>query len=305
MKHLFLFTVLLLAISFTNAQQLPDTTYHPVITNPAYELGQGPIVLIDEGHHNFHTKDNRYKAFANLLESDGYVVEGYEGAFTRENLSNGKILVISNAMHASTLGNWIVPTTSAFTPEEIDVVADWVKGGGSLFLIADHMPMGGAAAQLADAFGFSFTNGFAFDTTKQGPAEFSIEASTLIENTITKGRDDSERIDKVLTFTGQAFEIPDDAEPILTFNDHFINLLPDTAWRFHDYTETYIVGGWSQGAYKKFGQGKVVAFGEAAMFSSQLAGPNHVPVGMSSEGAEKNHQLLLNLVHWLDGLLEE
>jgi hypothetical protein len=32
------------------------------------------------------------------------------------------------------------------------------------------------------------------------------------------------------------------------------------------------VEGWPQGAYKKYGKGKVVVFGEAAMFSAQLAG---------------------------------
>jgi hypothetical protein len=44
----------------------------------------------------------------------------------------------------------------------------------------------------------------------------------------------------------------------------------------------------------------VVCFGEAALFSAQLAGPQQRPVGMNAPGAEQNPQLLLNLIHWLD-----
>jgi hypothetical protein len=54
-----------------------------------------------------------------------------------------------------------------------------------------------------------------------------------------------------------------------------------------------------QGAVIVFGKGKVAVFGEAAMFSAQLAGPNKVPMGMNAPGAEKNAQLALNVLRWL------
>jgi hypothetical protein len=38
--------------------------------------------------------------------------------------------------------------------EEMKLIKKWVKKGGSLFLIADHMPMAGAASELASVFGF-------------------------------------------------------------------------------------------------------------------------------------------------------
>jgi hypothetical protein len=44
-------------------------------------------------------------------------------------------------------------------------------------------------------------------------------------------------------------------------------------------------------------------FGEAAMFSAQLAGPQKRKVGMNDELAKQNYQLLLNIIHWLDGKL--
>ncbi len=49
------------------AQQVADTLYNPLILNPAYEHGQGSVVLIDEAHSNFHTLGGRFKAFAKFL----------------------------------------------------------------------------------------------------------------------------------------------------------------------------------------------------------------------------------------------
>jgi hypothetical protein len=44
-------------------------------------------------------------------------------------------------------------------------------------------------------------------------------------------------------------------------------------------------------------------FGEAAMFTAQVAGPDRVPVGMSSPHAPQNARYLLNVLHWLGGTL--
>jgi hypothetical protein len=49
----------------------------------------------------------------------------------------------------------------------------------------------------------------------------------------------------------------------------------------------------------KVGSGRLAVFGEAGMFSAQLAGPKGQPMGMNAPGAEQNHQLILNLMHWL------
>jgi hypothetical protein len=49
------------------------------------------------------------------------------------------------------------------------------------------------------------------------------------------------------------------------------------------------------------GEGRVAFFGEAAMFSAQLAGPEQHPAGMNAPGAEENFQFVLNVLHWLSG----
>jgi uncharacterized protein (DUF2249 family) len=303
MKTLTLLIFLILP-NWLFSQQIADTTYNPIIRNPEHVAGKGSVVFIDEGHYNFHTKNGRYKAFSNLLERDGYNVIEYKGVFKKNELAKGKILVISNALNEINVDDWFLPSPSAFTKTEIEVVKDWVNGGGSLFLIADHMPMAGAAKELAKEFEFEFTNGFVFDTLSRGPAYFNLKERTLSESIITKGRDTSESVEQIATFTGQAFKIPSDAKPILTFNDKYINVLPDTAWVFDENTPRYNVKGWSQGAFKKYGKGKIVAFGEAAMFTAQLAGPNKRKMGMNNEVAPENYQLLLNIIHWLDGKIE-
>ena len=282
------------------AQQVADEGYVPEISQVEYQKDEGSVIFIDEGHQNFHTKDGRYQSFAKLLERDGYQLKGYEGRFERDRLQKGKILVISNAIHESNLGNWVLPNPSAFTMDEISILTSWVHEGGSLFLIADHMPMAGAASDLAAAFGFKFTNGFVFDTVSNGPAIFNRDNGGLHSNAITNGRNNHEKVDRIATFTGQAFEIPEDAKAILTFNEDFDNVLPDTAWIFRGHTPRHGVEGWSQGAYKIFGKGRVVVFGEAAMFTAQLAGPEKRKFGMNTEIAKENYQLALNIIHWLD-----
>jgi hypothetical protein len=51
----------------------------------------------------------------------------------------------------------------------------------------------------------------------------------------------------------------------------------------------------------RVGRGRAGFFGEAAMFSAQVAGPSRRPMGMNARGAEQNYMLVLNLMHWLSG----
>jgi len=49
----------------------------------------------------------------------------------------------------------------------------------------------------------------------------------------------------------------------------------------------------------QYGKGRVVIFGEAAMFTAQLQGPDRRPMGMNQPTAKQNPQFLLNVIHWL------
>jgi hypothetical protein len=288
------------------AQQVADTEFKPPIDRPAWPPGKGPLVLIDEAHFNFHTATGRYLPFAELLRRDGYVVRGSSEKFTREALRETKILVIANALsERNGNGDWTLPTPSAFTDAEVAAVREWVNEGGALLLIADHMPFPGAAEKLGAAFGIRFTNGYVRDLkARSGPDIFQRADGSLRDHPITRGRSADEKIDSVATFTGSAFQLEGNAQPLLVLRDSFVSLLTERAGQFSADTRQEPVGGWRQGATLRAGKGRVAVFGEAAMFSAQLAGPQRQPMGMNAPVAKQNPQFLLNVLRWLSGLLE-
>ena len=297
---LFAGIVLLAATSIVSAQQVPDLEYQPPLPRPAYESGNGPRVAIDEAHHNFHTADGRYQPFAELLRRDGYRVDGLGKPLSSDSLNGVDVLVIANALNERNVKDWSLPTPSAFTTGEIAAVRAWVEKGGSLFLIVDHMPFPGAAGDLAKAFGVEFSNGFAASKPTERPATFTFRQGTgLEESAVTQGRGDQERVTEVATFVGSAFKPPQDATPVLVFSANFVSLKPNKAWQFTAATPKEPLEGWCQGAVMKVGNGRVAVFGEAAMFSAQRAGPRQHPMGMNAPEAKQNHQLLLNVMHWL------
>ena len=301
-------SILLLAVLLVSAravaQQVADTLFKANVGSPAHPEGKGPTVLIDEGHHNFHTMGGRYLAFARLLQKDGYVVKPHLGRFTPAGLGGARILVVSNALARENVEDWNLPTPSAFDSAEIVTVKDWVSNGGSLLLIADHMPFPGAAGPLAEEFGILMGNGFAMDAgTENSQMRFARYDGSLADHPVTRGRNATERVDSVISFTGQAFRLDGRGEPLMTLGRQVVLLMPEVAWQFSKLTPRISASGMLQGAVTQFGKGRVAAFGEAAMFSAQLAGPNRRPAGMNDPAAPQNAQFLLNVVHWLSGLL--
>jgi hypothetical protein len=293
--------VVCLVTGAAHAQQAPDLKYRPPLPRPAYEGKQGPRVAIDEAHHNFHTADGRYKPFAEFLRRDGYRVTGLAETLSADSLESVDVLVIANPLNRRNVKNWSLPTPSAFTRDEIVALRTWTEQGGSLFLIADHFPFPGAAGELAKAFGVEFSNGFATPGNRKPGQRDTFEYGTgLMKNAITRGRADKERITKVATFVGSAFKLPKDATAILVFGDNSVSLETRKASeRTFETPPKVSIDGWCQGAVLKIGSGRVALFGEAAMFSAQLAGARKRPMGMNAPEAKQNHQLLLNVMHWL------
>jgi hypothetical protein len=292
--------VFLLAAGSVSAQQVADLKYKPPLPRPAYEPGKGPRVAIDEAHHNFHTAEGRYQPFAVLLRRDGYRVDALRQPFSAESLQGVDVLVIANAVHERNATNWSPPNPSAFTPDEIAAVHRWVENGGALFLIVDHPPFPGAASDLARAFGVEFRNGFATaGHWKPGRPDTFEDGTGLQESSITRGRADDEKVTKVATFTGSAFKLPPGATPVLVFGPRSESVERKEWGQGKPETLKVPIEGWCQGAVMKVGNGRVAVFGEAGMFSAQLAGPAQLPMGMNAPEAEQNHQLLLNVLHWL------
>ncbi|MDA9763883.1 MAG: hypothetical protein P8L44_16160 [Opitutales bacterium] len=300
---MYVFLALYFGAHLGTAQQVADHGYNPAVENPAYGNGQGPRIGIDEAHNNYHTATGRYAPFAKLVEVDGYQVSPLSQAFTESSLEGLDILVIANPLHVSNNGNWKLPTPSAFSDAEIAALHKWVEEGESLFLILDHMPFPGAGGKLAESFGFKFSNGFAYLGNSLGsePDEFKPDAG-LMDCVITRGRNKSERITKMVTFTGSAFQPPEEAIEVLVLPENSISKEPVKAWEFVDGTNVLDVSGWCQGAIMEVGEGRIAVFGEAASFSAQFSARQKRRMGMAAPFAEQNQQFLLNILHWLSDL---
>jgi hypothetical protein len=285
------------AVATAGAQQVADTAFMPPVPRPFYKEGRGPLILLDEAHENFHTVYGRYTAFAKLVRRDGYRIEGNTRKFSAASLRDARILVIANALNPlNANGNWKLPTPSAFDSSEIAAVREWVRGGGSLMLVSDHMPFPGAMGPLAEEFGVHMMNGFAMQ--REAPANgifvHTRKSGALGRHAITRD------IDSVKVFTGQGFRI-DSGVPLLTINTDVVMLMPLVAWQFSDSTPSTSARGLLQGAAVSFGRGRVAVFAEAAMFSAQVTGPNRSPMGMNDPAATQNPRFLLNVLHWLSG----
>jgi hypothetical protein len=284
-------------------EQMADPNFNAKVDKPAYKKS-GPKVLFDEAHHNFHTAAGRYKPFADLITNDGYQIVSNTQKFSPTVLNGYRILVISNALGAAVMAD-SKAANPAFTDAESDIVRDWVKAGGSLLLIADHAPMGSANQSLAKRFGVDMSKMYTTDEQhhdeESGNPGFIVYTSAsgrLADHPVTRGRNDSERVNKIMTFTGQSLKGPTDSTAFLKLADTAVDAMP------RQDTKPISASGRAQGIAIKFGAGRVIVLGEAGMLSAQLVGPRQVHFGMNRSGID-NRQLALNIMHWLSGLLKE
>lgn len=288
------------------------------VENPAWSVGQGPRVVVDEAHRNLHTADGRYRPFAELLRHDGYRVEPGREPFSAASLESCDVLVIANAR-----GPEGEPAARAFTPEEVEAVGEWVEDGGALLLIADHAPFGSAARPLARRFEVGMLGGHLKDEEHADPVlpgpyvlVFSDENGLLVDHPVIRGRPDvepSERVGRVIAFGGQALEPPRepgrDAEVVLRLGDGAVRVDDPQA---ETPEERPLGPGFAQMVALRTGSGRVVVLGEAGMLSAQVIrgeaaqramGVDEIRFGMTREDSD-NRQLALNTMHWLSGLLE-
>lgn len=298
--------ILTLALLTTTAASLPvqqviDPGYDPRISDPMHRGGSRPVVLVDRRHNTFHVAEDAFAQLVSLLVQDGYVVRALTEPYTSRALAGASVLIVVNALADGDVGRRELPVAPAFSPDEISVVHHWVRGGGSVLLVADHMPFPGAVADLGRAFGVEMMNGFAIVEAEWDPLVFRREDATLRSHPITDGRRPAERVESAVTFvSGHAFR-PTGARvcPLLVLRPGVVSINMERAWHFDDTTARVDVQGWLQGAALEIGAGRVAIFGEAAMFSAQLVGPGQQNVGMNDPTAGQNLQLLRNTLGWL------
>lgn len=331
---------LTLSTAATYSQQIADPNFDAKVARPAYTKTH-PKVLFDEAHNNFHTTTGRYKPFMDLIVNDGYTVTPNKEKFRKELLDGYDVLLIANALGGAA-ANSPDAGNPALTEEECDAVRDWVRGGGALLLIADHAPFGAAAENLARRFGVEMSKGYTSDSANFDPESgnqsvllFTRDNGLLMSHPITQGRDAAERINRVMTFTGQSLKPSMGGDAFLKLSDTAMDAaapspadiqaaiartragegatpverLPSgqalppgaTTVRVPPGKKTSAAGR-AQAVAIAFGKGRVVVLGEAALLSAQLAAGDKTPFGMNRKGID-NRQLGLNIMHWLSRLL--
>lgn len=369
-------------------------SYDPnyVAPTPYIPFDSGTIIYIDQAHNNFHTYDQRFKPFSDLIRNDGFQVAPFTQTFTPASLADVKILVISNPVNDVNHPepNWVSPILSAFTTDEINALTEWVADGGSLLLIADHYPFPGAVADLTTEFGFTLDNGYNFDPeyynilkdrffqlpiiqqvmagtadpsdpvvnnqiimqaggmfialgaevntisfwNNNDPASepgFQAGDGTILHHELMQNRAGAyagDTVPFITTFTGHSFDATEVSgttlHPLLWFGEGPYTVLteaqdayfgPDantsnqntlvsllTTGDLPDFVVPVVDASEKlQAAIVEYGSGKVAFFGEAGMFTAQIAADGATKMGINNTQAEHNWKFILNLMRYLDG----
>ncbi len=288
----------------------------PPVLHPAYQTGTGPVVAIDEAHKNTHSYNNQLQGLVRLLHRDGYRVRPFAQAISDTSLSRVDVLVIADP------GGW--EGDAPLNDSEVRALTTWVRQGGSLLLILDHMPFPLYAARLTTALGISnWHNGYAMvetsdslpagriifqrpdqpreagdDVVRIGPpgtpgfATYRGADAVLVAHPISNGRASHEQVRAVMTFVGSAFQPPAGAQALLVMPKRSTSLMPEaiSADVRRGNPPRFPVGNLVQGAVVPMGKGRVALFGEVGLFSGQW--PVHA-------AASENYKLILNVMHWL------
>ena len=180
----------------------------------------------------------------------------------------------------------------ALTPDECEAVLDWIFAGGALLLITDHAPWATPSRCLTAGLGVAISNSRATTDPNHylregnmGWLVFTREAGLIGDHPVTRGGNDEERVDDVVTFSGQSLKGPSDFTPFL--------ILSPTAVDRVESGDRISAAGRAQGVAGRFGDGRVVVLGEAMMF---------MEFGLAYSDYD-NRQLALNIVRWLSGEL--
>jgi hypothetical protein len=269
-----------------------------------------PVIAFDRGHNNWGNRES-WALMEDFFSQQGFTVKTISGSFTGKSLEGVDILYINNALAAENIGNWSLPTPSAFSPEEIKRLQGWVMGGGSLLMIIEHMPFAGSFEVLAGAFDIEVSNGFAVDERLlSGYSEEVIDQAgylvsrrvdgTLNDHPILEGSDPYGRVELLAADVGSAFHLPDHAFPLIELGPAVISLEPDVSWAFDSNTTRTNVEGWSQAGVIEVGKGRIAALGDNFLVIAPVfLDPPYVDSAKDAELGRHNVQFTLNLLHWL------
>ena len=278
---------------------IADTTFDTRVAVSTCQINC-PVILFDEAHNNYHTAGGRYRAFASLIENDGFRVIRGLTPFTKKSLEPADVVIIASP--------------GDIEVAEIQILKDWIHQGGSLLAITDHdnltidelLHSVGVKTKEISATTDSLHGRFREDgSTNPAQILFSEKDKLLGNHAIIRGRNDSEKIRRVQTFAGRTVIGPAESSILLALSESAIDyMVVDPAQRLTSRTAVKTKGLRTHGVAFNFGKGKVVVVGEAAMLTAQLWPPNYTSdAGMNAPGSD-NRQFALNIMRWLTGYLK-
>lgn len=276
-------------------QYVEDGSFSPQAVRPAL-TSQHPHLCFDQGHHNLAIRKDRYRPVLGLLESDGFQIRYLENQIQKKELEDCDVLYISAALGFSDLQQRALARRSAFTTDEIQIITDWVKRGGGVFLATDHRPMADAMEPLLQALGIE---GSVLSVQAPHPLEsfqdrgiFEISGAQLMaSHPIIRGRDTSEQIKKLYWFYGGSFRGKKSSTAILKVGKGFEFVdSDDDSKQVSDYP--------ALGVASDLGKGRVIAIGDGTMMTAKLDTISGQKTGINRPGSD-NVQFALNAFRWL------
>jgi hypothetical protein len=301
MKNSILLFLLLFTIT-SQAQMLNDSPFNAQVANPKYNKGMGPRVLIDAGHHNFIVELGLAKPFIDVASSDGYLVVIDSMQFTKEYLSNYKLVVILPAMPFTFGSKKQVTDEITFSTDELNALHEWVLNGGRLLMFSEHAPIDKSVTPLFNKFGIQSSIGIVSDSLYCDSAIKISSYQTLLkftrkngllntEHPITKGENANEHISNIVTYGGSGLT-----------GEGYANIFKLSSSAFIKKWSGSLPNGTanSQCLAGKIGNGKVVALGDCNGFTAMYikSGESKFSAGMQVPGYDWK-QFALNTLHWL------
>ena len=244
--------------------------------------------------------ETTYKPFATLISNDGCSVKTNDKIINKAILANANIYVIATAMGKEDPG-----ATSPFTSEEIEVVEEWIRNGGSGLIITEHYPFGLAMSPLLNKFGVQVHNGYTEDTLLSNKEVMDALLFTKAKGNLNATHPILANVERINTFTGSSVKGDSSWIPLIMFtpNAQNFNVKVNVKKEGGDiitsveYSDFYPANGYYQGICKQYGKGKIVILAESAFLTAQID-KNGNKFGMNISNTD-NKQFTLNLMRWL------
>ncbi len=280
-----------------------DPKFDTKVKNPMFEKAEGPFILLDAAHHNFHVTEGFIDPFTSLAEADGYQTIVGTSAFTAQFLQSLNIVMIITALPFKFTSKTEVTTETTYTGAEIEALYQWVSEGGSLLVFSEHAPFDQAINPLLKRFEITSSVGTIADPVhydkqleREGWVVFSRKNGLLnTDHPIVNGRDDTEAVNSVISFGGSSLS-----------GDAYTNIfrLSDTAENRQHPTGVGPEGmGNSMALAGSVGEGRIIAFGDSNGFTAmnfEQDDGSSKSLGMNTAHHDWK-QFVLNTLHWLSG----